>query len=242
MSPAEPFASLQWPSPIAASDAKRSLAATAAALVRSTLTAAGWGSSRVGLGSGSTSFLALLALSELREELPDDLAVVATSYEMEWYAAAAGFAVAPLDDGGVAVAFDGADQVDPAGALVKGRGGAMGRERAVLQAAGRELIVVDASKHVEVLGGCPLPLELSPAGIFATVDFVEAAASAPVVLRSGSGKDGPVITESGGILADLMVPSGTAITGALDARIREVAGVRDTGYFAPSPKRELITE
>lgn len=241
MSPPEPFASLQWPSPIAALDAKRALAATAAGLVRSVLSVGHGSGARVGLGSGSTSFLTLLALADLAAGGPDDVAVVATSYEMEWYAAAAGFTVVPLDDNGVVVAFDGADQVDPAGALVKGRGGAMGRERAVLQAAGRELIVVDASKQVGELGGCPLPLELSPSGIFATVDSVEAAASAAVVLRSGSGKDGPVITESGGILVDLMVPSGMAITAALDARIRAVAGVRDTGYFAPSAKRELIT-
>lgn len=241
MSPPEPFASLQWPSPITALDAKRALAATAAGLVRSALAVAGPRVSRVGLGSGSTSFLTLLALVGLAAERPDGVAVVATSYEMEWYATAAGFSVVPLGDIAVAVAFDGADQVDPAGALVKGRGGAMGRERAVLQAAGRELIVVDASKQVDELGGCPLPLELSPSGIFATVDSVEAATSAGLVLRSGSGKDGPVITESGGILADLMVPSGMAITAALDARIRAVAGVRDTGYFAPSPKRELIT-
>ena len=241
MSPPEPFASLQWPSPIAALDAKRALAATAAGLVRAALSVGGGTGSRVGLGSGSTAFLTLLALADPAAGLRHEVAVVATSYEMEWYAAVAGFPVVPLDDDGVAVAFDGADQVDPYGALVKGRGGAMGRERAVLQAAGRELIVVDVSKQVDELGGCPLPLELRPSGIFATVDSVEAATSAPVVLRTGSGKDGPVITESGGILADLMVPPGTAITAALDARIRAVAGVRDTGYFAPSAKRELIT-
>ncbi|HEX7443593.1 MAG TPA: hypothetical protein VF320_06890, partial [Acidimicrobiales bacterium] len=113
MSPPEPFASLRWPSPIAALDAKRALAATAAGLVHSALSVGGVAAPRVGLGSGSTAFLTLLALADLAAGLPDDVAVVATSYEMEWYAAAAGFAVVPLDDGGVAVAFDGADQVDP---------------------------------------------------------------------------------------------------------------------------------
>ena len=240
MSPPEPFASLQWPAPITNLDAKRALAARAAELVRSALPVDDGGGSRVGLGSGSTAFLTLLALAD-QVAGPAGLAVVATSYEMEWYATAAGFSVVPLDDRGVAVAFDGADQVDPAGALVKGRGGAMGRECSVLQAAARELIVVDASKQVDELGGCPLPLELSPSDTFATVDSVEAATSAAVVLRTGSGKDGPVITESGGILADLMVPDGTAITAALDARIRAVDGVRDTGYFAPSAKREVVT-
>jgi len=241
VSPPEPFASLRWPTPITALDAKRELATTTAGLVRAALAGFGARPTRIGLGSGSTSFLTLLALVDVAVEHKSEVAVVATSYEMEWYAAAAGFPVVPLDDTGVAVAFDGADQADPSGALVKGRGGAMGRERAVLRAAERELIMIDPSKQVDELGGCPLPLELRPSGIFATVDAVEAAASAAVVLRSGSGKDGPVITESGGILADLMVPAGTAVSAALDARIRAVAGVRDTGYFAPSPKRALVT-
>jgi ribose 5-phosphate isomerase A len=90
---------------------------------------------RIGLGSGSTSFLTLLALSEARRDLPPDVALVATSYEMEWYATAAGFPVVDLGADDVVVAFDGADQVDPEGALIKGRGGAMHRERVVLAGA-----------------------------------------------------------------------------------------------------------
>ena len=240
MSPAEPYASLRWPSDIAELDAKRALASTAATAVGDALTAAPDAHPRVGLGSGSTSFLTLVALADRRADLPDGVAIVATSYEMEWYATAAGFPVVDLGDRPVVVAFDGADQVDPDGALVKGRGGAMRRERAVLAAAGRELIVVDTTKRVPALGGCPVPLELDPSRLFATVRAVESAAGVPVDLRHGTGKDGPVITESGGVLADLVVPHGMVMTADLDAEVRRAAGVRDTGYFAPSPKRTLI--
>ena len=240
MSPVEPFASLQWPTDIMDRDAKQALASAAAERVVATLAATTLPAPRVGLGSGSTSFLTLLTLAGARRMLPPDLVLVATSYEMEWYAAAAGFAVVDVGTDDVVVAFDGADQVDPSGALVKGRGGAMHRERAVLAAAGLELIVADATKRVPQLGGCSLPLVLRPAGIFACVEAVEAIGAGPVVLRAGTGKDGPVLTESGGILADLLVPGDVVVTDGLDGSIRAVAGVMDTGYFPPSGKRQFV--
>jgi ribose 5-phosphate isomerase A len=240
VSPVEPFASLRWPLAIAEFDARRAVASTAAVWVRSALAESGTALPRIGLGSGSTSFLTLLALVDMRKELPPDLTIVATSYEMGWYAKAAGFVVQDLGDDDVAVAFDGADQVDPAGALIKGRGGAMSRERAVLGAARQELIVADANKRVGALGGCPLPLVLRPDEIFETVDGIEALGVGMVALRSGSGKDGPVLAESGGILADLEVAEGETVTGGLDARLRSVSGVLDTGYFPASPKRRFV--
>jgi ribose 5-phosphate isomerase A len=240
VSPVEPFASLQWPSDIVERDAKQALAATTAALVRAALATSASPAPRMGLGSGSTSFLTLLALADTRHELPAGLAVVATSYEMEWYATAAGFAVVALDADGVEVAFDGADQVDPSGAMVKGRGGAMHRERAVLRAARQELIVADATKRVATLGGRPLPLDLDPSAIFTTVSAIERVADAPVRVRTSTGKDGPVLSESGGVLADLEVPDGRAVSAELDGRLRAIGGVRDTGYFPPSPKRHFV--
>jgi len=241
VSPVEPYASLRWPSDITELGAKQSLATSAARRVREVLAGVDSPSPRVGLGSGSTSFLTLLTLASVRPELPPGLAIVATSYEMEWYAASAGFVVVALDDGGVDVAFDGADQVDPEGALVKGRGGAMHRERAVLEAARHQIIVADATKQVAVLGGCPLPLDLHPHGIVDTVAAIEAVADAPVRLRTGTGKDGPVLSESGGVLADLEAVEGHAISADLDARLRGVPGLRENGYFAPSAAREFIS-
>jgi len=132
VSPVEPYASLRWPTGIAGSDAKAKLAEGVADRVEHLLSSAG-AAPRVGLGSGTTSFLTLLALARRRDRLPPGLVLCATSHEMEWYATAAGMAVEPLAGGRVTVAFDGADQVDPAGALIKGRGGAMQRERRTQQ-------------------------------------------------------------------------------------------------------------
>jgi len=78
-------------------------------------------------------------------------------------------------------------------------------------------------------------------GIFATVQAVESLGAGPVALRAGTGKDGPVLSESGGILADLLVPTDVVVTHALDGLIRGVGGVMDTGYFAPSARRRFVT-
>ena len=49
-----------------------------------------------------------------------------------------------------------------------------------------------------------------------------------------------MLTESGGVLADLLVPGDVVVTDGLDGSIRAVAGVMDTGYFAPSAKRQFV--
>ena len=59
---------------------------------------------------------------------------------------------------------------------------------------------------------------LRPAGIFGCVEAVESIGAGPVVLRAGTGKDGPVLTESGGVLADLLVPGDVVVTEELDRR------------------------
>ena len=98
----------------------------------------------------------------------------------------------------------------------------MHRERAVLAAARSELIVADATKRVATLGGRPLPLDLDPASIFETVSAIERVADAAVALRTSTGKDGPVLSESGGVLADLEVPDGRTISAELDGLLRAV--------------------
>ncbi len=83
-------------------------------------------------------------------------------------------------------------------------------------------------------------MDLDPSGIFETVRAVERLSDAPISVRTSSGKDGPVLSESGGVLADLEIPEGVAVTAELDERLRAVPGVRDTGYFAPSSKRTFV--
>jgi ribose 5-phosphate isomerase A len=118
----------------------------------------------LGLGTGSTAkeFVRLLGEALARGELRD-VRCTCTSNQTEEQARALGiplFAleeIAPLD-----LAVDGADEIDPRLRLIKGRGGALLREKIVEQQAKRFIVIADESKLVERLGAGLLPVEVTP--------------------------------------------------------------------------------
>ncbi len=171
----------------------------------------------VGLGTGSTVAELVPALGQRRL----DITCVATSLATEELALAHGLAVRPFTDiDHLDIAIDGADQVDPAGWLVKGGGGAHTRERIVAAAADRFVVIVSSDKPVERLRP-PVPLELLAFGLSATLR-----ALADAVLR-----DAPR-TPDGGVLADLHAPvdDPARLAEALDA----VPGLVSHGLFPPA--------
>lgn len=121
----------------------------------------------VGLGTGSTAEFVLLALvRRIREGLR--ITGVPTS---ERTAARARELGIPLTDltGPIDIAIDGADEVERGTLnLIKGRGGALLREKIVAQASARFLVVADQSKLVDRLGAGPVPVEVVPFGWQAT--------------------------------------------------------------------------
>jgi ribose 5-phosphate isomerase A len=192
---------------------KRAAAEAAAALVPD--------GAKVGLGTGSTVayLLPALAARGLR------LRCAATSPETERVAIELGFVVEPLDDiGPLDVAIDGADQVDPAGWLIKGGGGAHTREKIVAACAARFVVIVSADKVVEALSP-PVPLEVLRFGAGVTLGAV-----APARLR------GAAASPDGNLIADYLGPVGDPRT--LAARLSASPGVVEHGLFAP----ELVSD
>ncbi len=188
---------------------KRMVAQAAAVLVEDGM--------RLGLGTGST--VAELVPVLARRNL--DLTCVATSPGTAQLARAHGLDVEPFTDVvRLDLAIDGADQVDPAGWLVKGGGGAHTRERIVAAAADRFVVIVSSDKPVERLHP-PLPLELLAFGLASTLN----------ALPGASLRDAPR-TPDGGCLADYHGEIGdrTALSEWLDA----VPGVVSHGLFPPS--------
>lgn len=114
----------------------------------------------VGLGSGSTAtrFIKLLG-EEVRKGLR--IRGIPTSLESKKLAESLGIPLTTLDEcQEIAVAVDGADEVDPQLRLIKGGGGALLREKIVESATRQLVIVADASKQVRKLGKFPLPVEV----------------------------------------------------------------------------------
>ena len=139
---------------------KRNAAEAAAALVEDGMI--------VGLGTGSTVAALLRALAARGL----DIRCVATSPRTEEEARTLGLRVERFDGSDAVdrldIAIDGADQVSPSGWLVKGGGAAHTREKVVAAAADRFLVIVSPDKVVESLAP-PVPLELLPFGLAATL-------------------------------------------------------------------------
>ncbi len=195
---------------------KRAVATAAATLVEDGM--------RVGLGTGTT----VAELVPLLAGTARTVTYVATSPATEDLAIAHGLDVRPFTDVDfLDLAIDGADQVDPAGWLVKGGGGAHTRERIVAAAARRFVVIVSSDKPVERLVP-PVPVELFVFGLAATLRSLP-----DVVLRG----DAP-LTPDGGALADYHgeIDDPERLARALDA----MPGLVSHGLFPPSMVSDVL--
>lgn len=166
---------------------------------------------------------------------------VATSVRSSLLAREVGVPITSLDEvSELDIAFDGADEVAPDLALTKGLGGALLRERVVAHAARRFLVLVTPEKLVPRLGTrSPIPVEVVA---FARAPITRAleALGASVTLRA-TGDGGSFLTDNGNPILDArFAPIGEPA--ALDAAIRRIPGVIDTGLFLGMAERVLVGE
>lgn len=183
----------------------------------------------IGVGSGSTAYLAIEAIAERvrREEL--GIEVVCTSPEVTLACAAAGLTIASLLQRRPDWAFDGADEVDPSRNLIKGRGGAMFMEKIMMHASPRNFILVDESKLVPKLGAkFPIPVEVLPGALRVVEMELRALGAREIALRTAVKKDGPVITEHGHFILDVRFAE---ILPSLERDIKAIPGVIESGLF-----------
>lgn len=217
-----------WAGTISNLEEKRTLAARVAERVRD--------GQVIGVGSGSTAFLAIQAIGERAAREGLSITAVPTSVEVAQVCAALGLPTVGLAEVRPEWGFDGADEVDERDGvirLIKGRGGAMFREKLVMASQSETLILVDRSKRVERLGErFPVPVEVHPSALHLVEERLAALRAAEVTLRPAGGKDGPVITENGHLILDARfddVPNG------LEERIAAIPGVIESGLFIGYP-------
>ena len=205
-------------------DAKQRVAEEAANRVQS--------GQAVGLGTGSTATLFIKALyRRISNGEVSRLKLVSSSHSSTQLAHSLGLELSSLDQvPELDLYIDGADEVDPAKNLIKGRGAAMLREK-IMAAASREfLVLIDASKKVERLGTrCKLPVEVLPFAL-ALVEKKLSEMGGKPELRMAQGKDGPVITDNGNLVLDMVLPASVDYT-SLDANLNRMPGVLEHGLF-----------
>ncbi len=194
---------------------------------------------RIGLGSGSTVNLIAAALGDrLRRGDLQDITVVVASRWTEAAAREAGLTIATLEaTPELAIAMDGADEIDPQRNMIKGGGGALLRERIVLRAARQRLIVGDESKLVQTLGEhWALPVEVVQFGWKVADAALRRLGVEPRLRMEG---DSVFVTDEGNYILDC--PFGLINDPiALDRELRPLPGVMDHGLFLGLADRVLL--
>jgi ribose 5-phosphate isomerase A len=165
---------------ISVDELKKKAGAYAATYVRSGMI--------VGLGAGSTARWALVKIAEMiRNGVIKGVQGVPCSLSVEKDAIDLNIPVAGDEISQIDLTIDGADEVNSSLDLIKGRGGALLREKIVAQASRRKVIVVDASKISSTLGTRPLPVEVSPFLLKSQTQYLQSLGATTRVRRNING-------------------------------------------------------
>ncbi len=176
----------------------------------------------IGVGTGSTVNFFIDALAGMRGKVR---AAVSSSERSTERLRAHGIEVLDLNQvEHIPVYVDGADEIDPAGAMIKGGGGALTREKILAEAAERFVCIVDSSKLVPVLGAFPLPVEVVPMARELVRRRLRDFGGDPR-LREG------FVTDNGNQILDV---HGLRIEhpAELESRLNQIPGVVTVGLFA----------
>lgn len=181
----------------------------------------------VGLGTGTTANYAIAALGE-RVAAGLKVTTVATSLATCRAAEAAGLPVLSFDTlARLDLAIDGADEIDTHLRAIKGKGGAMLREKIVAAAAARTIVIVDAGKQVTRLGRDALPVEVLPFGAGFVADRIKRLGATVSLRMAGAGS---YRTDQGNVVLDCRfgaIDDPEALASALSA----LPGVLGHGLF-----------
>ena len=190
----------------------------------------------IGLGTGSTAYYAIEVIGKLVKE-GHDLIGVPTSKNTEKLALEFGIPLTSLESvNDIDLTIDGADEVDLRLRLIKGMGGALLREKIVASVSRQEIVAVDDSKLVDVLGTkSPLPVEVVPFGHKRAKEAIEWL-RCKAQLR---GENNPFVTDSGNYIYDCRFVR-IENPEDLEKRLNLIPGVVENGLFIGLTTRVVI--
>jgi ribose 5-phosphate isomerase A len=181
----------------------------------------------VGLGSGTTAAEMVRLLGE-RVRAGLGVRGVASSTATEALAREVGIPLVAIGDvDALDVTIDGADEVDARGRMIKGRGGALLREKILASCSRKLVIIVDPRKLVGTLGGVPVPVEITPFGVAVVSRALATLGGTPVRRLVGGA---PYVTDGGNHILDCAFGP-IADPDALAARLDGTVGVVEHGLF-----------
>ncbi|KGF96103.1 Ribose 5-phosphate isomerase A [Prochlorococcus marinus str. MIT 9201] len=196
----------------------------------------------LGLGSGSTAALMIKNLAdEIRSGKLQNIKGVATSFQSEVLALELDIPLIDLASvSQIDLAIDGADEVDPGFQLIKGGGACHVREKLVASKASQLLIVVDETKLVKNLNkSFPLPIEVLP-NAWKQVQDVISEMNGSSTLRMATKKAGPVVTDQGNLILDVLFKNGIKNPKEIEMQINNIPGVLENGLFVDITDKVLV--
>lgn len=180
----------------------------------------------IGVGTGSTANFFIDELGKIKGRIKGAVASSeATAERLRGH----GIAVFDLNDvDRISVYVDGADEITASGAMIKGGGAALTREKIVASVSDKFVCIADGSKLVQVLGKFPLPVEVVPMAAQAVMRQLLALGGQPKLRVKGSE---PVVTDNAAYIIDV---AGLTIADpvALESQINQMPGVITVGLFA----------
>ena len=196
----------------------------------------------VGLGSGSTAAIMIKTLAnKIKAGELKNIRGVPTSFQSEVLALELGIPLIDLVSvSQIDLAIDGADEVNPDYQLIKGGGACHVREKLVASKANKLLIVVDQTKLVENLNEVfPLPVEVLPSAWKQVKDVIEKM-DAKCKLRMAEKKAGPIVTDEGNLILDVLFNGGIKNPRKIELLINNIPGVLENGLFIDLTDKVLV--
>jgi len=185
----------------------------------------------IGLGTGSTIEYFIEHLGCRIQDEGLEISAITTSFQSQLLAGRYGITTLdPMNVSRLDVAVDGADEVDPKGNLLKGKGAALTKEKIVAAMAERYIIIVCEAKMVSQLGEKdPVPVEVIPEAV-TLVERLLKKWKRPTAVRPDQSKAGPVVTDLGNLIIDVEFGLIDDVR-PLSKHINNLPGVVENGLF-----------
>ncbi len=199
---------------------------------------------KIGLGTGSTALPAVERLAHhIQAGRVQDIKAVVTSFQTTIACERLGIPVYSLNSaligGQLDLTIDGADEISPENHLIKGGGAALLLEKIVAYNSRQFVVVADTTKDVPHLGtGFALPVEVIAEARVSLVHQLQTL-GASCTLREGVRKAGPVVTDNGNLILDLLWER-PVDAAAMEDKIKAMAGVVEVGFFTKNKPRCYI--
>ncbi len=195
----------------------------------------------VGVGTGSTVSYAIEAMAKRIATEKLQVSFVSTSFQTSLHLSSLGLTVLDISNvNHLDWGFDGADAVDSERNAIKGKGGAMLREKIMAVRCQEYYLIIDQSKLCpNIVKHCPVPVEILPDALVTVEAKLKSMPIANLDLRMSANIHGPVVTEKGNFIIDVDF---LEFSPSLEGDLKKIVGVVETGLFLNYATKVFVAE